>query len=390
MQTSARHPNPSYGDEGGGAETEPGGAAWVSVDASIRIVRISRSFQAWMLALYGLLYEEGQEFWSHPSSYYAPLHRLTLTYSLEGEPILRRICQEQDPQGNTLQLSYTYKSFQEDGRRYISIALQPLYRTPQSLGATSTPQSLTPTLGLLPYMVLNLRGVIQEMSPAMTRFLGYAAEEHLGRHLLASVGNQDTEGFQERLQSAAYEAEPQVQEFTLRMLHRNGAVIPYRFYLMKLFSPMQPYLLAIPYPAAMQYQYSAVEAGNPSHAAPPAPLAGGAQADPLASQLPPHLFIRREEGFQRLWTEDITWIEAFGDYIKIYTGETRYTILGRMKDLEQQLACDPAIMRVHRSYLVNLRKVDRIEENTLIVGGKALVPMGRKYYGPVMQRLNIF
>ncbi len=59
-----------------------------------------------------------------------------------------------------------------------------------------------------------------------------------------------------------------------------------------------------------------------------------------------------------LKVDDIDWIEAEGDYVKLHVGSDHHLIRDTMKNLEGQL--DPAsFVRIHRSIIVNL---DRIEE----------------------------
>jgi len=62
-------------------------------------------------------------------------------------------------------------------------------------------------------------------------------------------------------------------------------------------------------------------------------------------------------------TAQIDWIEAQDDYVQISAGGRPYLKNGRMAELEQGL--DPALfVRVHRSYIVNLGAIERIEAPT--------------------------
>jgi two-component system LytT family response regulator len=56
---------------------------------------------------------------------------------------------------------------------------------------------------------------------------------------------------------------------------------------------------------------------------------------------------------------EIDWIDAAGDYMCIHVGRQTHVIRGTMKDLEQSL--DPDVFqRVHRSAIVNLRRVRKL------------------------------
>ena len=67
--------------------------------------------------------------------------------------------------------------------------------------------------------------------------------------------------------------------------------------------------------------------------------------------------------------EDIDWIEAEGDYVRLHAGGNSHLLRETMKRLEQQL--DPALfVRTHRSTIVNL---DRIVELRPLFSGEYLV-----------------
>jgi DNA-binding LytR/AlgR family response regulator len=57
-----------------------------------------------------------------------------------------------------------------------------------------------------------------------------------------------------------------------------------------------------------------------------------------------------------------------------------------MKAVEEKLR-GKTFMRVHRSYIVNLRKIQYIEGNTLIINGKH-VPISKTYQDELFSRLN--
>jgi two-component system LytT family response regulator len=83
----------------------------------------------------------------------------------------------------------------------------------------------------------------------------------------------------------------------------------------------------------------------------------------------------------------IDWIEAQDDYVSISAGGRTYLKNGRMAELEQGL--DPSLfLRVHRSYIVNVGAIERIEAPTkdswcaVLKGGKR-VPVSRSGYQKV-------
>ncbi|MGB6153889.1 MAG: LytTR family DNA-binding domain-containing protein [Pricia sp.] len=73
--------------------------------------------------------------------------------------------------------------------------------------------------------------------------------------------------------------------------------------------------------------------------------------------------------------DDIKWIEGVGDYIKIVSGANNIMVLMTMKSLLEQLP-DEKFMRVHKSYIVNLERVERFNGSQVEVDGQS-IPLSR-------------
>lgn len=111
------------------------------------------------------------------------------------------------------------------------------------------------------------------------------------------------------------------------------------------------------------------------------------QVELAKDALPGRLFVKVDTHLIGLDISQITMLEAMADYVRIYVGEKRYTVYSSMKGISSKLP-DAEFMRVHRSYIVNLNKIDRIEDNTLSVAGN-IVPVGVTYQKEMIARLNI-
>jgi DNA-binding LytR/AlgR family response regulator len=100
-----------------------------------------------------------------------------------------------------------------------------------------------------------------------------------------------------------------------------------------------------------------------------------------------HIFIKADGKLIRLKTEDILYIESMGDYVKFVTAEKKYITHNTIKNLETKV--DPLkFMKVHRSYIVNLARIDDIQENTLYIKG-TMIPISKAHKSKVMQKINI-
>ncbi len=72
-----------------------------------------------------------------------------------------------------------------------------------------------------------------------------------------------------------------------------------------------------------------------------------------------HLEIREQGVSHHISIEDIHFVEAHGNYLKIYTARGKYLLRQTMQSLEDEI--DQAyFLRIHRSYLVNCHYVNRI------------------------------
>ena len=98
-------------------------------------------------------------------------------------------------------------------------------------------------------------------------------------------------------------------------------------------------------------------------------------------------FIKNANSIIRIHKSDILWVEALGDYVTLNTGEGKFIIHTTMKSVEDKLSFQEYV-RVHRSYIVRIDKIDSIEDNSIACGEK-LIPIARSYKDAVFKRLNM-
>lgn len=100
------------------------------------------------------------------------------------------------------------------------------------------------------------------------------------------------------------------------------------------------------------------------------------------------LFLKSEYKIRRINFNDILYIEGLKDYIKVYTtGEDKPVLsLNSIKSLEQKLPEDQ-FMRVHRSFIVNLNKIETIERSRIIFG-KTYIPVSDQYKDKFQEYLD--
>jgi two-component system LytT family response regulator len=91
------------------------------------------------------------------------------------------------------------------------------------------------------------------------------------------------------------------------------------------------------------------------------------------------LFIKSEYKLLRINLNDIIYIEGMKEYVRIHQDkQIPVMTLLSMKSLEEKLPSD-RFMRVHRSYIVNLRKVSTIERFRIVYPDKTRIPVSDNY-----------
>lgn len=89
------------------------------------------------------------------------------------------------------------------------------------------------------------------------------------------------------------------------------------------------------------------------------------------------IFIKTEYRLQRVSLDEILYIEGLKDYLSVYTKTERILALQTMKSMEEKLPAN-RFLRVHKSYIVALNRIESIERNRIYIG-KAVIPIGDTY-----------
>lgn len=89
------------------------------------------------------------------------------------------------------------------------------------------------------------------------------------------------------------------------------------------------------------------------------------------------IFIKSNKKTFQVRYEEINYIEGLGDYINVYTSKTHLVTNISMKRMEEELPSDKFI-RIHKSFIVNLSKINSIEGNLVEIGNKRL-SIGNNY-----------
>lgn len=99
------------------------------------------------------------------------------------------------------------------------------------------------------------------------------------------------------------------------------------------------------------------------------------------------IFVRQNNKMVKLFLRDILYVEAERSYCRIHSQENEYLLSIPMKDLYDKLQPDH-FMRVHRSFVINLKQVDEVAESHVVIKKKA-VPLGKSYRDEFLRRVQM-
>ena len=90
---------------------------------------------------------------------------------------------------------------------------------------------------------------------------------------------------------------------------------------------------------------------------------------------PDYLYVKNNQRYEKISLEDILYIESMLNYVNIVTAKKKYTIYSSLKNAEACLPKDK-FLRIHKSYIVAVAKIDAIDTGRVDVGGHKL-PLSR-------------
>lgn len=100
-----------------------------------------------------------------------------------------------------------------------------------------------------------------------------------------------------------------------------------------------------------------------------------------------HIFVKSNLKKRKIYINEIKWIEALGDYVKLITNNKSFVILSTMKAFENELP-KGLFLRIHKSYIVNLKKVERYNSRHVEIE-KTKLPLSRTRKTQLSQALDV-
>jgi DNA-binding LytR/AlgR family response regulator len=149
---------------------------------------------------------------------------------------------------------------------------------------------------------------------------------------------------------------------------------------------IQKIRLPVPEPSTLHAIHGTSQLPPPSSAEPAPPTPQPPQPFPQPADTD-FIFIKSEDKLIKLKKDDILFLESMRDYVKFVTSVKSYITYSTLKNMEEKLI-GPTFLKVHRSYIVNITKIDDIRGNTIYLPGNQ-VPIGKGHKEDLAARLNI-
>lgn len=101
---------------------------------------------------------------------------------------------------------------------------------------------------------------------------------------------------------------------------------------------------------------------------------------------PAKLSVKSDKRIYQVAVDDILFVETCGDYVMLYCTSKKLVVHGTLKSWEEKLKGLP-FMKIHRTAIVNLQKIDHLEGNLIGVGEHRL-PVSEQYRDQLMERMG--
>ena len=99
-----------------------------------------------------------------------------------------------------------------------------------------------------------------------------------------------------------------------------------------------------------------------------------------------YIFIKSDKSFFKINIQDILFLKAEEDFVRIHTINKKYLQAGSLKSWQNQLP-PSMFQRIHKSYIVNLEKIDKVAGNRIYINNEEL-PIGRSFKPNLLENIE--
>jgi DNA-binding LytR/AlgR family response regulator len=98
------------------------------------------------------------------------------------------------------------------------------------------------------------------------------------------------------------------------------------------------------------------------------------------------IYVKENKKVIKIFLSEIRYVEGLSEYVQIYTDKRKIITKNSMALMEEKLPTDH-FLRIHKSYIVAVNKIEAFTANSIEIQGKEL-PIGRNFKNAVLNALN--
>lgn len=98
-----------------------------------------------------------------------------------------------------------------------------------------------------------------------------------------------------------------------------------------------------------------------------------------------YFYVKCDNKIERVNYADLVYVEAMANYVTLYTANKKLVVYLTIKGIQEKLPADK-FLQVHKSYIVNLDKINNIEGSMLDMG-PAKISIGQSFYDDALKRI---
>ncbi|WP_306353106.1 LytR/AlgR family response regulator transcription factor [Flavobacterium sp. '19STA2R22 D10 B1'] len=100
-------------------------------------------------------------------------------------------------------------------------------------------------------------------------------------------------------------------------------------------------------------------------------------------------YVKSDKRLIKIDPSELIYIEGMRNYICLYTEIEKIVVHGTLITIEENLKHLNYICRVHKSFFINLNKINYVEQHTIILANKKCIPIGQSYRDQVYEKIRI-
>lgn len=98
-----------------------------------------------------------------------------------------------------------------------------------------------------------------------------------------------------------------------------------------------------------------------------------------------YFFIKCDYKYERIYFNDILFVQALQNYVTIHTQKGKYITLLNLKNVEENLD-KQSFIKVHKSFIVSISKIEAVENNDILIQSSR-IPISRNFRDEVIERV---